>query len=107
MSNLPPKLEIVKPPGEVAAQVAPSGMEPVISCNRARVVLAQLKGCKKIDHTTLVRLVKKEGLPKHEDPFGTGHWCLLASEIEAWWAAKLAANQPMPIRKPGRPRKVA
>ena len=79
--------------------------DPLLSCNRARVFLAGLKGCLKLDHETLIRLVKCEGLPYHMDPFGSGHWCFLASELLAWFADRMAGSQPKPIRGPGRPRK--
>jgi hypothetical protein len=69
------------------------------------VVIAALKGGTKIDHNTLIRLVKKQGLPKHEDPFGTGNWCFLKSEINAWYTARMAGEKPgLPGR--GRPRQV-
>jgi hypothetical protein len=80
-----------------------SDFESCLSCNKARVFLAQLKGVKKIDHATLGRLVLQEGLPAHLDPFGTGNWCFLESEILAWFHARLA-GPVKPLRGPGRPR---
>ena len=77
-------------------------MEPLLSSNKARVVLGRLKGCKKIDPDTLTHLVKKEGLRKHDDPFGSGHWCFLESEILSWYTSRLAGDKPA-MRGPGRP----
>lgn len=72
-------------------------VEPLISANRARVLLAALKGRKKIDPETLVTLVKKKGLPMHPDPFGSGRWCFLESEINAWAQAALNnTRRPLP-----------
>lgn len=97
MDNLGVKSEAVKPPGAKNAQ------EPILSSNKTRVVVAKRKGVKKVDQATLNRLVKKEGFPYHLDPFGTGRWVFLESEIDAWFAARLAAGQPLP--GPGRPRR--
>lgn len=72
---------------------------PLLSCNKAREVLGRMKGLKKIDHNTLTRLVKKEGLPKHEDPFGSGRWCFLESELEAWFQACLEKRSPNASRR--------
>ena len=105
MDSLAPPPEIVKPPGSKNAQVCPNGAAPILSCNRTRQILAGLKGCKKIDHLTLVRLVKKEGLPKHDDPFGSGRWCFVEAEVTAWWNARMATGTPKPVPGPGRPRK--
>jgi hypothetical protein len=77
--------------------------EPLLYANRARVVLGALKGVKRIDAETLIHLVKREGLPKHDDPFGTGRWCFYESEILVWFRARLA-GQSLPIRGAGRPR---
>lgn len=86
----------------------PETADPLLSGNKARVVLAIRKGVKKIDQATLNRLVREEGLPKHYDPFGSGRWCFLESELVAWWNSRMAGgHQPKPIRGPGRPRKVA
>jgi len=41
MNNLGSKFEVVKPPGANA-------QEPLLSSNKARVVVAKRKGCKKI-----------------------------------------------------------
>lgn len=76
--------------------------ESLLSANKARAILGHMKGCKKIDPDTLTRLVKKEGLPKHDDPFGSGNWCFLESELVAWFEARLAGNRPA-VRGPGRP----
>ena len=82
-----------------------SSTEPALSCNRARVVIAGLKDLKKIDHNTLVRLVQKCGLPKHDDPYGSGHWCFRESEILAWFEARMKGDEPKRLPGPGRPRK--
>lgn len=79
-------------------------MEPLISAAKARKILGALKGCAQIDHNTLGHVVLKEGLPKHDDPFGSGRWCFLESEITAWYQSRLASSKP-PLRGPGRPRK--
>lgn len=78
-------------------------VEPLLSANKARVVLAQLKGLKKIDAKTLAHLVLKEGLPKVTDPFGSGRWCFFESAINAWFTARTKSEQPSPMRGPGRP----
>jgi len=105
MDIVAPKGGTVKTERVNFAHSGPDGVEAVMSANRARVFLAGLKGIKKVDMGTLNRLVLKEGLPKHLDPFGTGRWCFLASEIVAWFDAKLAAGQSRPVPGPGRPRK--
>ena len=74
----------------------------LLSSNKARCVLGQLKDCRKIDQDTLTHLVKKEGLPKHDDPFGSGHWCFFESEILSWYKSRLAGDKPA-MRGPGRP----
>ena len=105
MDSIVPKPEIVKPPGAKTAQETP---EPLLSSNQTRVLLGRYKGCLKIDHPTLIRLVRHEGLPKHLDPFGSGKWCFLASEIAAWFKARMSAPAPKPLPGPGRPpRKIA
>jgi hypothetical protein len=81
-------------------------MEPFLSAQKVRILLASFKGGRKIDYNTLINLVKKEGLPKHSDPFGSGRWCFLRSEIEGWYQARLQGGKT-PLRSPGRPRKVA
>jgi len=103
MDNITDKSEPVNTQGAKTAQRVPSAVEPILSSNKARVVVAQLKGCKKVDQATLNRLVKREGLPKHDNPFGDGTWCFRESEIRAWFEAKMAAGQPLP--GPGRPRR--
>lgn len=72
--------------------------EPLLSANKARVVLAALKGTKKLDAETLARLVKKEGLYKHEDPFGSGRWVFLESELVRWFHERLEATKSAPAR---------
>ena len=81
--------------------------EPMLSCNRARLLLGQLKGLKKIDSVTLTHLVQKEGLPHAYDPFGSGHWVFYESSIVAWFQGRMAEDQPKPLRGPGRPRQLA
>ena len=103
MTNIASIIIAGKPP-EPIPLVNP---DPLLSCNRARVVLASLKGCKKIDHETLARLVKSEGLKRHDDPFGSGRWCFLESEIRSWFTARMAGNEDKPLHGPGRPRKNA
>ena len=87
------------------ARSAQDDVEPILSCSRARVFLASLKGFKKCDHTTLCRLVIHEGLPKHQNPFGGGGWVFLASEMRNWFNLRMAAGQSRPVPGPGRPRK--
>ena len=53
------KGEIINSNGANFAQNS-SVPEPVLSCNRTRMIVGQKKGCRKIDHNTLVRLVKRE-----------------------------------------------
>ena len=78
--------------------------EPLLSGNQIRVYLASLREQKKTSHGALVHLVQKLGLPKHDDPFGTGRWVFLRSEVDAWLADKLKGD-PKPMRGPGRPSK--
>jgi len=79
-------------------------MGPLLSINKARCVLGQLKGCRKISYEAIVNLVKKEGLPKHDNPFTPGTWCFVESELVAWFEARMTgAGKPM--RGPGRPPK--
>ena len=87
------------------AKSAQDEVEAILSCSKARTVLATLKGCKKVDHTTLCRLVIHENLPKHLNPFGGGGWVFLASEIRTWFNLRMAAGQQRPVPGPGRPRK--
>ena len=83
-----------------APQLPP--VEPLLSGVKARSYLASLKGGKKISHYHLIHLVKKCGLPVHDDPFGSGHWCFLQSEIDEWFQRRLAGGE-RPSRGPGRP----
>ncbi len=79
-------------------------MEPILPAIRARKLLASLQGGTIIAAKTLSRLVAREGLPFHLDPFGTGRRVFLESEIHAWWTKKLVVPG-RPIPGPGRPRK--
>lgn len=90
----------------VAPGISRVHQEPFITCSRAREVLAALKGTKKLDHYTLIRLVKHEGLPKIPDPFGSDRWCFLESAINDWFNTRTGTEQPRPMHGPGRPRKV-
>ncbi|GEM_PF-6715930 len=103
MHNIASEPDPGKPPDPIPL-VNP---DPLLSCNRARVFLARLKGCKKLDHETLTNLIQTAGLPVHEDPFGSGRHCFLGSELLAWFQARMEGPKPRPIRGPGRPRKTA
>ena len=69
--------------------------------------LAERRGNKVMHHDTLIRAIRKHGLPARPNPFGRGfifYW----SEVESWLtAAPLAQDTPAPVirRGPGRPRK--
>lgn len=78
-------------------------MEPLLFALHARKFLATLKGGIIIGNKTLAKLMAKEGLPWHPDPFGTGRRVFLESEIRAWWLSKLSVT-PRPMAGPGRPR---
>ena len=97
-------MQSMGPPQEVG-----KSPEPIRSCRRIRVFIAKtFKGeeFKRIDYHTLNRLVVEEGLPHHMDPFGSGRWVFVESEVTAWFQARMAGNVK-PMRGPGRPLKSA
>ncbi len=79
----------------------PLEIEPLLSLNKAREILGQMKGVKRISYPALTRLVRQEGLPVVTNPF-TGGWAFKESLLLAWFEEKTQARQ---LRGPGRPRR--
>ena len=75
--------------------------EPLISLTKAREILGQLKGVKRLSYPAFVRLVRHEGLPVVTNPF-TGGWAFKESQLHSWFTERTQARQ---LRGPGRPRK--
>jgi hypothetical protein len=78
-------------------------MEPMLFALHARKLLASFKGGKIIGSKALAKLIQREGLPWHSDPFGSGRKVFIASELRAWWNERMSTT-PRPMRGPGRPR---
>jgi hypothetical protein len=68
--------------------------EPILTGAQARRMLAQMKGAKMIALDTLTRLVAQDGFPAHPDPFGGPRRVFLASEIRAWFRARMGGQDP-------------
>lgn len=79
--------------------------ELMLSAQAVRRRLAALRGTKLMDHNTLLRAIRKHGLPAHPNPFGTRGYVFYWSEVEAWLANPVSPGGDQPRRGPGRPRK--
>jgi triphosphoribosyl-dephospho-CoA synthetase len=75
-----------------------------MSLNRIRNILGAYQGRKRISYASLVRLVQREGLPVHPNPFSPGTWAFIESEVHQWFLAYLARERSTRFTKRGRPR---
>lgn len=59
------------------------GAEPALTAQEVQCRLAHVRGHTVMHHTTLIKAIRRNGLPCHENPFGRG-WIFYWSEVQEW-----------------------